>query len=582
MAVKQAGGAAAPGVPEAVLDLTAATAGALAEVRAARHGRSGRSGRLRPAGIWQALLALTAVVVVAAGVLRLAPAAGRAVGAPAASGTVLALTTGTGAMLLAVLLWTATWLGPVLLTGYEVTWLLPLPGDRGRLLRPRLLTGLAVAAGAGLCGAVPLAAAAGAATGTASLATVAVAVPVAVAVALLAAGAGVLTQARPDRSCRVRAAAAALGVLGAGAAAASASCPALGGALAVSGPWGWAGWAVAEAARSHPWPAVAAAAVLVAGAVGLTAYAGRLLADLPAAELAARARHGSRAGQGAALLEVRGIALVAQSVARAGRGRARFSPRVWVALRLPGGGAWPVLLWRDAVALLRRPARIAAAAGCSAAGVLLLHLMRRWGQSPHHAAVSAPQAALLGWALVMPLYLAASALSEGARQDTDNLTRTRLLPFAPRTVALSHFAVPTAVLCPLGPAVAWATARLAGLPAADWQPWALVSTVGAPAAVGAALMTAYRGAMRYDLMFASLDWYGVLPFLLWYTAPVLLCTVVAAPLLWQGVVSPYAPLGPAVVRLAVAAVVALGLSGWRVGAQARALTRTTAGERVTP
>ncbi|MEV5508595.1 hypothetical protein [Streptomyces orinoci] len=385
---------AAPGPPEAGLELTAAGAEALSEARRARRDRSGRP---RLSGLWQSLLTLVAVLVVAAGVLRIAPAAGRAVGAPAASGTVPALTAGTGAALLG--------------------------------------------------------------------------------------------------------------------------------------------------------------------------YAAGLLGSLPAAELATRARHGSRAGQGAALLGIRGIALVAQTVARAGRGRARFSPGV------PAGGAWLVLPWRDAVALLHRPARTAAAVVWPAAGVLLLHLMRQWGNSPHHAAVSAPQAALFGWVLVMPLYLAASALSEGARQDTDNLTRTRLLPFAPRTVPLSHFAVPTAVLCVLGPAVAWATARLAGLPGADWQLWALVSTVGAPAAVGAALMTAYRGGMRYDLLYGSLDWYAVLPFLIWYTAPTLLCTIVAGPLLWQSVVSPQASLTPAVVQPAVAAALALGLSVRRVGAQARSLTR---------
>ncbi|MFB7254335.1 DUF6297 family protein [Streptomyces nojiriensis] len=36
-------------------------------------------------------------------------------------------------------------LGPVLLSPAEITWLLPLPGDRGRLLRPRLARAVAVA-----------------------------------------------------------------------------------------------------------------------------------------------------------------------------------------------------------------------------------------------------------------------------------------------------------------------------------------------------------------------------------------------------------------------------------------------------
>ncbi|GAA2711402.1 DUF6297 family protein [Streptomyces luteosporeus] len=560
---------AAPGAPDPLLDLTGATAEALRGVRDARRERAGRSGRPRFAGGWQLLLALTAFVLVAAGVLHTAPGAGRAVGAPASAATALALTTGTGALLTAAAMWLATWLGPVLLSSHEVTWLLPLPGDRGRMLRPRLLAGLGVAAATGAVGAVPLAAAAQAALGAAEPAAVLVDVPATVAGALLAAALGVLTQARPARCRTLRTAAALVAALGAVTAATSASFPLLGSVLAWSGPWGWTGRAVADAARGDLLPAALLTTAVVGSAAALLARAFRLLGELPAAELAARAQHGSRAGQGAVLLDVRGIALVAQSVARAGRGRARFR------LPLPAGHPRLVLLWRDALALLRRPARIAAAVVCQAAGVLLLHLMQQWGQAPDHPSVSAPQAALFGWILVLPLYLAACALTEGARQDTDNLTRTRLLPFAPHTVALGHFVVPTAALCLLGPAVSWATCLLTGLPASAWHLWALVSAIGAPAAVGAALMTAYRGAMRYDLMFLSPDWYAVLPFLIWYAAPTLMCTAVAAPLLWQSVVSPHAALTGAVVQLAIASGLALALSAWRVRAQARAMSGTT-------
>ncbi|MER5546322.1 DUF6297 family protein [Streptomyces sp. NPDC002589] len=558
---------AAPGPPHPELPLTAATTEALRGVRLDRRSRSGRSGRLGPSGVWQLLLAVTVFVAVVTGALQTAPAAGRAMGAPASSATVLGLTAGTGATLFAALLWVVTWMGPVLLTGYEVTWLLPLPGDRGRMLRPRLLAGLGVAAVTGVVAAVPLAAIAEAATGEASPAAVVAAVPTAVAAALLAAATGVVTQARPGWSRVVRVGAAVVAVLGAGTAAAAGSWPELGRVVAASGPWGWAGWAVAEAAQSHLGQAATLTAVVAGCATVVLTHAFRLLGSLPAAELAARARHGARAGQGAALLDLRGIALVAQTVARAGRGRSRFS------LRVPSGGAWLVLLWRDVTALLRRPARVVAAIVWSAAGVLLLHLMQQWGHSPNRPTISAPQAALFGWILVMPLYLAASALSEGARQDTDNLTRTRLLPFAPHTVALSHFIVPTAALAVLGPIAAWITCKVAGLPGSDWHLWALTTTVGAPAAVGAALMTAYRGGMRYDLLYLSPDWYAMLPFLIWYTAPTLACTAVAAPLLWQTVVSPHAPMAPAIVQLAVATCLVLGLSIWRIRAQARSLTQ---------
>ncbi|MFC8722198.1 hypothetical protein ACFUEL_32925, partial [Kitasatospora sp. NPDC057198] len=323
--------------------------------------------------------------------------------------------------------------------------------------------------------------------------------------------------------------------------------------LAASGPWGWAGWALGGTAggfdRSH---LPAAAALAACAGVALVA-ADRSLASLPTAGLALRSRAAGRARTGLLLLDFRQVALVARSVAR--------SRRTGPGLRLPvPRSPRLVLFWRDAAVLLRRPGRLAAAAAWAGGTVLLLHAARLWAARADPAPVTA---AWLGCLLSLGPYLAAAALVEPAREETDRPSRTALLPFAPGRVALSHLVVPSVLLAVLGAAAATAVALLLPVPGPVLRGVLLLFTAGAPALVGAALLGAYRGPLRYELMAFSADWFGALPFVLWYGAPALVAVAVAAPLLWHAATAT-ALTGPAVLRFAATAAPAVAFAARRI------------------
>jgi hypothetical protein len=528
---------------------------AVEELRRTRARRATRVAGSRTQRFWTALIiALVLLTVLAGSVDTLSGLAGSVL-APG-DGRLPGLLVGLSTIGTAGLLRLSLWLGPVVLPAPELSWLLPLPVDRRWLLRPRLSAALA-AAGAGGAVLGALGGAVAASTGRPSPLGIGLAMVIGLLLAWLAVAVGVLAEGSSRWARLVRVGSVALALVGLaqfGGLATAGRDRLTTGLLAASGPWGWAGWALGGTARGLQPAQLLAALALAAGTAAALAAADCSLATLPATDLALRSRAAGRAQTGLLLLDFRQIALVAQAAARA--------RRTGAALRLPMPRARLLILpWRDATALLRRPGRLAAAAAWAAGSVLLLNAARLWAAHAHPAPVTA---AWLGCLLSLGPYLAAAALVEPAREETDRPARTGLLPFTPARIALSHLVVPTVLLAVLGSAAAVATATLVSAPDVVLLAVLLLFTAGAPAGIGAALLSAYRGPLRYELMSLSADWYGVFPFVLWYCAPALVAIAVAAPLLWHAATAATLADGTALAQFAVSAVLATALAAWRV------------------
>ncbi|MFD7261399.1 hypothetical protein [Streptomyces sp. NPDC059874] len=184
------------------------------------------------------------------------------------------------------------------------------------------------------------------------------------ALACLAVGLGTVAEARPALAGRVRLLGGGLALAGATVLACGASVPGVTGASAWSGPWGWAGAAVATAARhGSPLAWAAALACLASCAAVALRQAFRAVAGIPTDALLARARTGREAAQGSTLLDLRALTLVLQSTG----GRRRRTART----PMPSS-RWAVPLWRDAVVLLRHPWRPVLACAALVAGFALL------------------------------------------------------------------------------------------------------------------------------------------------------------------------------------------------------------------
>ncbi|GGS15995.1 hypothetical protein Snoj_30030 [Streptomyces nojiriensis] len=542
-------------------DPAAATAEAIAGMTAARRERG--SGRLRFDDVWTWACAAIAIAVVLAGLIRTAPAVGHALGWSGGA-TARAVQVGANLLLWAGELAVCTRLGPVLLAASEITWLLPLPGDRGRLLRPRLTRAVAAASLAGLLIGTLMAALALLLEGQPRLTVLPVALGAHVALACLAVAVGALAEARPALAPRARALGVCLAVAGGTVVVAGPSVPALTATAAFCGPWGWAGWATVAASRGDATAWAAALGVLVLGTAAVLRAAFEVAGSIPTTELLSRGGTSRQAAQGAVLLDLRALTLVMQSAARTGRRRPR--------LRLPlPRSRWAVGPWRDAVVLLRHPGRSAAALVVLAAGVAQLQLVTHWMRDTPHGPVGPLQATALGLFLVVPLHLAAVALAEPAYQDTDRPRRTLLLPVSPATLAVGHLVVPGLLLWAAA-AVARSAALLPGAPAGTLTTYAVTLLVAGPALVATALVGAYRGAPRYDLLALSLDWFAALPFLLWRLAPALAAGFVTAPWLWHSVVGPSAgPDASATLWLAARSAVVIAWAVRRITRQSRDL-----------
>jgi Family of unknown function (DUF6297) len=412
---------------------------------------------------------------------------------------------------LAALLWDARWRGPVTISQATADWLLDTPVRRGRLLHPRyrasVLVRLPLAAVAGLVPAglllsVGLGGGAGSSLRLAGTAMLSTAV-----VAGTGTGLAALIEGRPAWPASRGASAAGLAALAAGLLALLAAIAALpawvGTALLWSGPWGWAaqGLVALSGGRAPQWPVALA---LAAAAAGVAIVAGdRAAGRIPAAALRARARVIGNMSAAVANLDARRVGTAYRAMtAKYGRVRFMLAPPLHRELVLP---------WRDVVALLRAPSRLAWAALLSWAAIGLSAL-----------AVHSPHSALLPLAGALSLgYLAAGNLCEGARLDADDTRRSSQLPFRYDSLVWWHAIVPCltlAVVCGIPAAVlAIATGR-AGLLA--------VVIVAIVVLVGGALVSSYRGPLEAEALSYGFETpfgnTGSILVVLWYaTGPLL-------------------------------------------------------------
>ncbi|WP_148086303.1 DUF6297 family protein [Actinocorallia herbida] len=346
--------------------------------------------------------------------------------------------------------------GPVSVDAAVIDWVLPSPVRWETVLGSAFARGVAVraAAGAALCLIVlfvlwrtvlPLPPVPGAALATSALAG-----------ALLGTLSAALRASGPTWIRRSWYAALLL-LLASAAALAWKGVPGASGAL-WSGPWGWAAQGVVG--EPSAWAGLAALAVVTVCAL---VFAARRLSSRTFGEL----RRGAELTGGLKA----GLWLVDPGWA-AGTGetaRADFSASVRVPLP-----TLPVLApaWRDLVTLLRDVDRLLRSAVLTVLALLA-------AQSPGPAGVAASCGLL---------YLAVSALTEGARSCAGDPGRTRYLPLRPETLALAFGLTPLAVA---GTLTAVGAAALAGL-GADPAGLARVALL-LPAAVATALAGAYRG-----------------------------------------------------------------------------------------
>jgi hypothetical protein len=415
----------------------------LARLRARRraHRPPGqRSDRL--IGAYGAVLYVVIGVVIAFRLLRQRPASGPAstwlTGGGLARIGVATLLLG----LLAVLRH-ATWQGPVVFRLPEVQWLLTAPIDRAALVRLRLARALAAGVALGAVLGLGTFVLLEAELGVAARPLLAASLLGPAAVGLLGVALGWLVERSPTASLAVLrasplvlAVAAVAALVPGGAAGAS--------AVLWSGPWGWAVGPVVAAAggRVPGWPVQAAllAAVAVAAALLAWSRAGAITTE----ELARRAT--ARTGLAASLysLDARGAAQARRRANRTLLGVRR------VRLRRPRR-RWLAIPWRDALALLRAPARLGWALVLVGGGVL--------------AVAAEPDRRAVVGAAVLAGYLAAAQLIEPLRAEADQPDASRQLPFAWGDLLLFHCVVPAAGLAAVGAlatGVAWGAGLLEG------------------------------------------------------------------------------------------------------------------------
>jgi Family of unknown function (DUF6297) len=367
-----------------------------------------------------------------------------------------------------------TWQGPVGFSTADVSFLLTAPIAIAALVRPKLdhSLWLGAAVGAIVAGvALLLTAVGGASIG---LARPFGAVAGLTAFAALAVAASWLVESSRTAPGLVRRASPV--VLVAGAALLAVSATPLGRSISIwSGPWGWA---VAPLAGSSGWPLAVAAILITATAATILA---RHRAGTAGAEVfLARAQTRSGLTASAFTLDYRTAALTYRSAlpVRAIRpGRIR-RPR----------HARRVILWRDALAMIREPARLGWATLFAAAAVV--------------EALTHPGRPLPAGVAALALYFAASLLSEPLRIDVDTPDTGALLvswPFA--RLLIAHCALPIFVLSAIAATaiVGTVAAGAAGVAALALIPTVLVPII-ATAVLCAALATRRGGRVDENLL----------------------------------------------------------------------------------
>jgi hypothetical protein len=460
----------------------------IALLRQLRRGRARR--QATDAAYWIYLIVFVIVVYGSSVIADAVRALRRPPAATAATPYVLhALPAGLTALallLLLVLLRTALWRGPVTLPQVTVDWLLGTPVSRGRLLRPRFwasaVLNTLVGAAVGLVpAAVLIALGLGHRSGALPLAGVAM---LSTALLFLAAtGAAVLVERHPAALRRATpvVVAAALALAGLATWAALGHAPAVIGTVVLwSGPWGWAAQGLTALASSAApaWPV--ATALLAATAAATLAVGHQAAAGVPGPALRRRAATMSAMSAAMMSLDTRGLATAYGAAGQPRRARVTLPPPRRPEL---------ILFWRDLLALLRAPSRLA---GSAALAVLAVGLLALAAHGPHVSLLAVACGVGLG-------YLAAAWLCEGARLDAEDARRSVHLPFQYRRLAWWHAGVPAALLLVFAGVPAVVIAIVAGQP----RPLVLL-IVAIPVLVTGAMVNVFRGQFPLD-MFAGVD-----------------------------------------------------------------------------
>lgn len=458
----------------------------------------------------------------------------------------------TGVLLLVLLaaLRFSTWQGPVVLSAAMVAWVATLPLPRRDLLWRRLGAALLGAAGLGaLLGAAltlllaafsraaPLHLLAGSLAGTATL-------------AVLATALGVLVErsrrlARAVVSASPAVAVAALACLaGCGAALFGDAPP---GSLRVlllwSGPWGWAAQPMAAAARAGApaWPV--GLGVLGAATAAAVAAAFGLVGSIPTRELRMRAGALGGARSGLFLHDLRAVHRAAAAARPSLRRRTTSLP-----LR---GRRLGLVVWRDAVGLVRAPVQVASAAFFVALAVVAV-TAGPLGSGPSGLVVLA----------VLLAYGAASRLVEPVRLEADEPTLASRLLMSRRTLALAHLVAPSVVLFLLGSVAAGIAASLPGFSASGLAALVGLSAVAWPLVVLGALIAAHKGPTPYASALTVGQDFGVLVLVAWAVAGPLFALLALAPSIGSVLAHRATLAGALAAQLVVGAVAFVVGVGW--------------------
>ncbi len=411
---------------------------------------------------------------------------------------------------LGVFIRNARWRGPVVVAAADVGWLLPLPLDRGRVLRPRLFATAAITAiGAailGLLGASVLHALRPA-TG---IALVVLFPLVGALVGVLGVSLALLVEASP-RLERLSQRWSVVPLIFGAALIAVAAISASNGSrpgwvddvITWSGPWGWAAYPIGVVGRAGSVGTGPLVALLALGLITFVAVvaAARACGAIPTQSLRVRARTATNVGAAVFMGDARQARLsIRASRAQAGRARTR--------VRLPRSSHL-VVMWRDLTGVIRSPGQLgwSATFGFGAIGVIAAG-----------AAASAdgkPPILIIAVAVLLA-YGAASSLVETARLDGDAPQIASQLPVKFSGIAVRHAVVPSVFLAVIG-AVGWVAGVLLE-PGLGWSGVAVVALC-APPLVAAALFNAYKGRLPLELVvtigdagvFILAGWYIVGP-----------------------------------------------------------------------
>ncbi|MGZ8764456.1 MAG: DUF6297 family protein [Acidimicrobiia bacterium] len=440
----------------------------------------------------------------------------------------------------------ARWRGPVVLGAADVGWLLPLPLDRGRVLRPRLFVTAGVTAIAGgilgLLGAAVLHALRPA-TGIALVVVLAVSSAL---VGVLGVSVALLVEASPrlerlaQRWSAVPLVVGAALVAVAAVSASSGSRPGwIDDAVTWSGPWGWVAYPISTAARADSLGTGAAVALGVLAALTLAAALGAAHAcgSIPTQSLRVRARTAQSVGAAVFMGDARQARLsIRASRAQAGGAKTR--------VRLPRSPHL-VVMWRDLTGVVRGPGQLGwtATFAFSSIGIIAAGTAASTDGTPP---------ILLVVVAVLLAYGAASSLVETARLDGDTPQIASQLPVKFSGIAVRHAVVPSLFLAAIG-AVAWAIG-VALEPGLGWSGMVAV-VLCAPPLVAAALFNAYKGRLPLELV-VSIGDAGVFILAGWYIVGPAAALAVLTPVIVQAfdAAKDNAGVGPMLADIGVATV----------------------------